>query len=134
VQVVSAVVPMPTMLPPPLTFDIVDEKLLLQLLPLEFEYGGGAGVMARFAVFNGPISEECCFKYGFPYVAEYRGSTFKRDWSKKKNTKLKNVQTYISRNTNLLVHLKVLMMCYSMKCYSLVCQVVDSSLNYRYHL
>ena len=36
---VVSVAPMPTMLPPPFTFEIVvdEEKLLLLLLPLEFE-------------------------------------------------------------------------------------------------
>lgn len=49
----ASVVPMPTMLPPPFTFEIVvdDEKLLLLLLPLDVDtYGGGAGVKAGFAV------------------------------------------------------------------------------------
>jgi hypothetical protein len=43
---------MPTMLPPPFTFEIVvdDEKLLLLLLPRDVDtYGGGAGCKAGLA-------------------------------------------------------------------------------------
>ena len=80
----ASVVPMPRILPPPFTFEIVveEEKLLLLLLPLAADmYGGGAGVKAGFAVlFEVMMSGECCcLKYGLPYVAEYLGSIFNND-------------------------------------------------------
>lgn len=83
----ASVVPMPRILPPPFTFEIVveEEKLLLLLLPLDADmYGGGAGVNAGFAVlFAAMMSGECCcLKYGLQYAAEYLGSIFNNDWSK----------------------------------------------------